>query len=223
MRDLLTVLKTAVRLVSGRGVYPSYAQDGEDVLVHSLLRKDDGVYVDVGAYHPILYSNTYSFYRRGWKGVVIDPNSAMRSLYKVFRPRDAFVHAGVAKVSETRPYYLFSDGAYNTFSKEDADALAKKEYPRLQETRNVACKPLSEILREQGITHIDFLTIDVEGLDREVLESHDWSIRPTVIAVEDNQFTVAAPEKSRVYEYLVQKGYHLAAFAPRTLIFSSSS
>ena len=70
--------KTLLKLVLGRGTFRSYSQFGEDALVNSLFRnKKYGIYVDVGAYHPILYSNTYALYRRGWRGFAIDPNPSL--------------------------------------------------------------------------------------------------------------------------------------------------
>jgi FkbM family methyltransferase len=213
------IFKTCAKLVMRHGVQYSYAQDGEDVLVESLLRKRNGFYVDVGAYHPILYSNTYSFYKRGWQGIVIDPNARIKPLYGFFRPRDRFVANGVSDKDEVRTYYAFSDGAYNTFSEVDAEERMKNPYLKFVEKKEIPCRTLASIIKEQNVTTIDFMTIDVEGLDLMVLQSHDWTIRPRVIAVEDNNFSVEELDKSTLYQFLVSKDYYLAAFAPRTLIF----
>jgi FkbM family methyltransferase len=219
---LFLVLKTLAKVVLGRGVRRSYSQDGEDILARAFLKKRNGFYVDVGAYHPILYSNTYNFYRRGWKGIVVDPNERMRPLYSFFRPRDIFVANGVSDKNETRTYYAFSDGAYNTFS--EAEAKERMENPHLKflGKREMRCRTLASILEEHSVTSIDFMTIDVEGLDLMVLESHAWSIRPRVIAVEDNDFLVEELDKSRVYQFLRAQGYRMVAMSPRTLIFEDS-
>ena len=91
---------------------------------------------------------------------------------------------------------MFKDGAYNTFV----------------EGNGMQLKTLNEIIKECGIDQIDFLTIDVEGMDLEVLETHDWSIKPTVIAIEAS---LGSPTQS----LLEGKGYKFVGKAGLTLIF----
>ena len=174
---------------------------------------------DVGAYHPTLYSNTYSFYRHGWNGIVIDPNSTMKPLYSFFRPRDQFVCAAIGAESRTGEYYRFSDGAYNTLTQSDAERSKQNKNLKFLGSKPVAIRPLKEVLHEAGVTEVDFLTIDIEGMDVEALMSYDWNMPPRVIAIEDNTFDAHAPEKSPACVYLTEKGYRLVSFSPRTLIF----
>lgn len=217
------ILKSFFKKYSGTDSNRSYSQDGEDVLAAIYLRTKKGVYVDVGAYHPIQYSNTYHFYKKGWSGVVIDPNPTFNKLYSFFRPRDVFVRSGIATESANKEYFVFSDGAYNTFSKERADEIAKNSYPKLKCVENRMVRPLSTILEEKHISRIDFLSVDVEGLETEVLQSHNWDIRPKVIAIEDNNFNFDSPHESELYRYLSKKGYKLVAGSPRTPIFVDSA
>lgn len=80
----------------------SYAQSGEDVVVDAILsRQKTGFYVDIGAYHPKVFSNTYLFYKRGWRGICVEPNPEAKILFQVARPRDVFVNVGV--MSEPLP------------------------------------------------------------------------------------------------------------------------
>lgn len=228
MTGIVHMLKTAAqyakalaKLALGRGVHISYAHQGEDAVLQGMLKwVKRGTYVDVGAYHPTLYSNTYAFYKKGWRGIVIDPNSEMRSLYALMRPRDVFVHAAVGEQAEERPYYMFSDGAYNSFDEARAREWKEVRGLDIREVRMIAFKPLSQILKEQGMQKIDFLNIDVEGLDFEVLKSHDWSIDTRVIAIEDETFNPDMPHENVIYSYLQGKGYVLSGLAGLTLIFS---
>jgi FkbM family methyltransferase len=126
----------------------------------------------------------------------------------------------VGKESDEREYYRFSDGAYNTFNREEAELRKAQKYPTFKDSRKISIRPLRDIVHEAGITHVDFLTIDIEGLEMEALESYDWNIPPTVIAIEDNSFSVEKANESPVYRFLTQKGYVLEALAPRTLIFT---
>lgn len=220
MHSLLQILRSLAKLAVGRGVRTSYSQDGEDLLVDSLLRKKNGTYVDVGAYHPILYSNTYAFYRKGWSGLVVDPNPSLKPLYSFFRPRDRFAEAAVGKAEAQVAYHRFKDGAYNTLSPGEAERWKKENRSPYLGATEVAVRPLRDILHEAGIATVDFLNIDIEGMDIEALESYDWSAPPSAIAIEDNSFDASTPDKSPVFRYLREKGYALSAFAPRTLIFT---
>jgi Methyltransferase FkbM domain len=74
-------------------------------------------------------------------------------------------------------------------------------------------------LHEANIRAVDFLSIDIEGMDVEALESYDWNIPPRVIAIEDNTFDAHTPERSGAFSFLKEKGYRLVSFSPRTLIF----
>src|SRR6266404_5627195 len=85
------ILKTAVKRILGRG---QGSQFGEDKIVASLL-PEKGTYLDIGAYHPHLYSNTYLLYKKGWSGTVVEPNPDMFVLWRVFRPKDTFVNCAV--------------------------------------------------------------------------------------------------------------------------------
>ena len=219
-QSVLQTAKTAVKLLLGRGVYKSYGQTGEDAVALALLRDVvRGTYLDIGAYHPVLYSNTYAFYRRGWSGIAIDPNVTMRPLWSLFRPRDQFVHAGVATNSGTKTFFMFNDGAYNTFDEHEAANRKKDKNLCFVGERQIAVVPLSAILAQYGISKIDFISVDVEGMDLAVLQSHDWSVPPRVIAVESVTFNPDAPYETAVYRYLRERGYRLGGMTAYTLLF----
>ena len=221
MKVLISFLKTLVKLVLGKGVVTSYGHQGEDAVLQATLKwVKKGVYVDVGAYHPVLYSNTYAFYKKGWQGIVIDPNSDMKPLYRLMRPRDTFVLSAVGEKPEEKTYYMFADGAYNSFDEGRARSWKESRGLDIKETRRVSFKPLSQILKEQSIQKIDFLNIDVEGYDFEVLKTHDWNIGTRVIAIEDETFNPDAPRDNAIYTYLHDKGYALVGLVGLTLIFS---
>lgn len=196
------VIKTGIKILLGRGIG---SQFGEDAVLQTILPKT-GFYVDVGAYHPHLYSNTYALYTKGWRGIVVEPNRDMKILFRIFRPRDTFVNAGIGK--GTLFYSSYTDAAYNGFN------TNVPSWVKLRAQYLVVCKPLAEIVR--GVARIHFLNIDVEGMDLEVLRSHDWSIPTDVIAVEGE-------EKSPTAEFLEGKGYQLYAVKGKTLIFMLGS
>ena len=66
----------------------SFSLEGEDVVINRLLNdKKDGFYIDIGAFDPILYSNTHMFYLKGWNGINIDPRSNSMDEFKRIRRR----------------------------------------------------------------------------------------------------------------------------------------
>jgi FkbM family methyltransferase len=158
-------------------------------------------------------------YRLGWKGLVIDANAQMRPLYRFFRARDTFVHTGVGRHTGINTYYKFSDGAYNTFSDKEAQIYKDASYPTFIGTEQVSIRTLADILETQQIKHIDVLSIDVEGLDIDVLMSHDWNTPPKIILIEDNNFDAENPTACGAYKFLHTRGYKLTANTGRTLFF----
>lgn len=211
-------------LVGTRSAF--YSQSGEDIIISKLLPQRKGFFVDVGAFHPKRYSNTYVLYRRGWRGINIEPSPRGVSLFKLFRGRDITIQAGVSEKEEIRTYYRFSHPGMNTFSREQAQEVQKKNWVRFLGTSEVSCLPLSTILETYvpKNTPLDLLTIDVEGLDLLVLHSNDFTrFSPKVIAIEVLDFTPAYPQNNPTYLFLTQRGYVLHAYTGLTLIFTRTS
>lgn len=167
----------------------SFAKSGEDLQVFQLLKqKTNGTYVDVGSHHPIKGSNSFFFYLRGWTGVCVDPNPDFKPLYLKYRPKDVFLNIGISEEAGSMEYYRLSDrlSVRNSFSKE---YINKNNLNReVKEINIIEVKPLKSIFdAEIPSKQIDFLTIDVEGLDLLVLKGNDWDkYRPSIICVESH-------------------------------------
>ncbi len=164
----------------------SYSQFGEDAFLNAFFGDvKQGYYVDVGAFHPYEISNTYLFYRRGWRGINIEPNPDHFRRFPACRPGDININAAVSTQAGVVPFTC--DGHYSgiddhTHLFRGRDASAKRV--------NVEALPLSQILDSHlpNAQAIDFLSVDCEGHDREVLESNDWGkYRPRVVLVEDQE------------------------------------
>jgi len=183
VRDVLPAASALLR--ASKSI--SFAQYGEDLLVAvSLLPRSRGFYIDVGAYHPWIGSNTYKLYLRGWHGLTIEPNPEAARLFRKWRPRDCHVIEGVARNSSTLDYYEFRDKKLNTFS----SSLAAEHVElgqSLVSKRAISCRPLQEIIDQQCRgTRIDLLSIDCEGLDYDALQTVDFERnRPVAILIED--------------------------------------
>jgi FkbM family methyltransferase len=203
----------------------SFGQEGEDILIDRLLQgKKEGFYVDVGAHHPRRFSNTRYFYDKGWKGINIDAMPGSMTLFEKERPKDINLEVGVSKTEGELVYYIFNEPALNTFSKTEADKKDGLNTYKIVETQKVFTYPLQNLLKKHlpEKTHIDFMTIDVEGLDLEVVASNDWEMyRPSLILVESlERYSITElPVKSEMYQTLRQNDYELVAKTMNTLFF----
>lgn len=208
--------------------YRSYSQDGEDMILKSFYESRKGYkgfFVDVGAHHPIRYSNTWYFYKKGWRGINIEPTPTAITAFQLLRRRDINLNIGVAPQKGTLRFYAFNEPALNTFSAEAAKkASASGRYNVIREL-DIPVVPLGEVLD----THlpagqvIDVLTIDVEGFDLDVLKSNDWEkYQPLHILVEEHVDleTIGA---SPIYRFLKEKGYSLVGKTFRNLVFKLPS
>lgn len=194
----------------------SYAQHGEDIVAEALLPQDTGFYVEVGAFHPVSISNTYLFYRKGWRGIVIDPSPDTAALFRRRRPGDLFLPCAVSDVENVRRFDLMPAG--ETSHLEGSGAFTGSAKPALRSIQ-VACRRLASILNESlpPGKPIDFLSVDTEGHDLNVLKSNDWNkYRPRVIAVEDFQTAAESP----VCRFLAEHGYVPAITARITRFFA---
>ena len=186
MRRRLTELRN--RLFGGHAT-KSYAQEGEDLVLARILdnlKIKTGFFVDIGAHHPTRFSNTYYFYKHGWRGINVDALPGTRKLFERMRSRDITVECGVGEKNGISTYFRFDEPALNTFSEQEAKRKNTPPYHMI-ETLQVPVVTLKQILDEHLPTgmKIDFMTIDVEGLDYEVICSNDWALyRPHLILIE---------------------------------------
>lgn len=204
----------------------AYSQDGEDMVLRRLFeRRKSGFYVDVGAHHPFRFSNTCYFYRQGWTGINIDPNPDAIQAFRRDRPSDINVCVGVSDMPGDIAFHFFNEPALNTFDAELAAERIRIPGYRLLETRSVPVRRLDDVLAEflPRNQKIDFLSIDVEGLDLSVLRSNDWNrFRPHLLLVEAHERTVLAIENDPINMFVVAAGYQLIAKTLNTLIFEDS-
>jgi FkbM family methyltransferase len=204
-----------------------YSQGGEDIIINSIFRKKrDGFFIDIGAYHPKHYSNTYLLSKKGWHGINVDPNPESIRLFEKYRPQDINLRLGIARNRTEADYYIFNQQSCNTFSPEQKDKMLKKSFIELIGQEKVLCLPLREVLQTHlpsEVTKIDLMNIDVEGMDIEVLHSNDWKKhRPTVVCIEDANFSLDTPEKSQVYSFLQGQGYQLHGLTGLSLILTDT-
>lgn len=211
-------------LLTGSFSRPYYSQWGEDVVLSGIFSgQRRGFYVDVGAFHPFHYSNTALLYKKGWRGLNIDPNPASIALFGFHRGGDTNLNYGVSEDAGDKPYYIFNHQSCNTFSEAQKEVMLKKSFIRLLSVRPIPCTPLQALIDAHGKGKvIDFLNVDVEGMSMEVLRSLDFSKNaPKVICVEDDDFNFNKPScGSEIFEYLTERGYALHSKMGRSTVYT---
>lgn len=201
----------------------SYSQEGEDIILKRIFEtQQKGFYIDVGAHHPMRFSNTYLFYKQGWKGINIDAMPGSMILFNKIRSKDINLERAVSNKKTALTYYMFNDSALNGFSEKlsiQRDGLM--EY-KIISTKKIDTYTLEEILDEYLPDNqpIDFLSVDVEGFDAEVLKSNNWAkYIPKVVLVESLTSDLENMQHNEVYNFLNERGYRLYSKTVNTLIF----
>lgn len=203
----------------------SWAQQGEDLIIDFLftqfIKCKMPAYLDFGANHPFHLSNTYYFYQKGSRGVNVEPDPSLIKSFQKKRANDVNLNTGVGKEKGNFDFYVMSSPTLNTFSKEMAEEYTRSSHygnPAIKEIINVPVVTANEILEKYFSTIENyFISIDVEGLDFEILQSIDFErFKPQVICIETN-----GRDEESVNSYLTEKGYLLYASNSTNCIFLS--
>jgi len=152
----------------------TYSQHGEDVFIWELVSKRHlagEIYVDVGANHPTSISNTYLFYRKGFSGICIEPNSELVRLHRWFRRRDEVFEIGIKNKPGIAELCISKTPVLSSFKKIDGQSLWKKTY--------VPVMSLDDVIGSLNPQRIFLLSIDTEGLNFEVIQGADHTLGMT--------------------------------------------
>jgi FkbM family methyltransferase len=222
-RRLAKRLARRLAMAFGRFCVPSYAQEGEDRVLWRLFGDEQkGFYVDVGAHHPMRFSNTYLFYREGWSGITIDADPKAAELFARVRPRDIHVTVGVSDAPGILTYHRFDESALNTFDPVLAEERARLGTYRPLPPIAVEVTPLSHILAAHlpAGREITFLSVDVEGYDVKVLRSNDWkAFRPRFVLAESLGASLATLASDGCCAFLRSVGYEPFAKTVNTVFY----
>lgn len=202
----------------------SWSQEGEDQILRRLFEQQStGFYVDVGAHHPKRFSNTYLFYRRGWSGINIDAMPGSMQSFRAIRPRDINLELGVGLDAGEKEYYIFNEPALNGFSKQlSMERESSYGIYKIIDVKKIKVEPLERIL-DSNLKYgqiIDFLSVDVEGLDFEVLKSNNWcKYRPQYVLVEILRSSLQDVVQNEISRFMLGHGYEVYAKCVNTVFF----
>ena len=191
----------------------TYSQNQEDLFINNYFKsKNNGFYIDIGCYHPIKYSNTALLYNRGWRGINIDMNQTSIDLFNIFRKRDKNICAAISNKNKKAVMYfdhLFSP--INTLDKNFSNIASKKISFNHHTEKQIYTQRFNEVIQKHNINikQIDFINIDVEAHDLEVLEGIDLSIfnaKMICIEIANNQNNI---KDKKLSDYLNKYNYDL--------------
>lgn len=179
-----------------------YSQYRQDMLLRFFLfnSKNDGVFIDIGGNHPITINNTYYFEQIGWSGLAFEPVKKNNLLWKEIRKTECLPIA-LGKEEAEMEFVEYEDDVMSGF-KDSVDFGGE-----IKDTYMVKVRPLKSVLAEYNISHVDFMSIDVEGGEMEVLEGIDFdAVDIYCILIENNK---GSKKAKQVRKYLIKNGYFL--------------
>ena len=183
----------------------SYAHSEEDLFILKKFKNKKGFYVDVGCHHPTRLNNCHLLYKNGWKGINIDISEFSIRLFNIVRRKDVNINLAVSlKQKKVRFYYDKPMSLYISLNK-------RKELNRFREIKS---DTLTSIIDKTKYLNkkIDFLSIDAEGKDFEVLKSLNFKkYDPKYICIEiySHRIVNFNIKKNEVYKFLIKKNYKL--------------
>ena len=154
------------------------AQSGEDKYIIKLFDEDfKGKFLDIGCYHPTRHNNTYELYKKGWSGINIDLNPLTIELFDFMRPKDVNINIGISdKDAEKELYFIDELDTQNTIDKNQLEFLKKHHNINQDQiiVKKIQTKNLETILNEYQFYNIDFMNLDIEGHELQVLKTLDF-------------------------------------------------
>ena len=214
------------KIKKNKHVKKSYSGGAIDLIVDYYFKdKKKGIYIDVGAYHPFKGSNTYKLFSKGWMGINIDLDYQTIDIFNNFRPKDENICAAVSEfVTEKKLFFHHNRSAINTL--EDKLGFRAKEIKKIKTTT------LNKILDNSKFKalDLDFLSIDVEGHELDVIKGLDLEKYPVKIIVIEHQDpemkkvefynqNIERTTQSDIYKYMKSRNYILINWLHSDLVF----
>jgi FkbM family methyltransferase len=192
----------------------SYAQRFEDLyLMRCFGGRSEGFYIDVGSGHPVYDNTSFAFYLKGWSGITAEPNPWLARLTRAVRPRDCHVEALVGAEAAEATFYLVDEFHGLSTMIESHARAARAQFGKSSQAVVVPVTTLKELCEQRAPAVFDFLKVDVEGAEQDVLLNGDWqSFRPKVVVVEALAPYTLAPAWQAWEPFIARHGYRYVWF-----------
>ncbi|MGL6076608.1 MAG: FkbM family methyltransferase [Fimbriiglobus sp.] len=192
--------------------FVSYAQNHEDVVLARVFPSHQGFYIDIGAASPTHHTITRHFYELGWTGINVEPLRRFYDQLVEYRPKDTNLNFAIADNDESRPFYVCEDSI--GMSTLDRGIASHLPATALNEDLLIPCMTLASLC-EQYVDdrQIDFLKIDVEGYEKQVLQGMDFQKwRPIVLLIEATEPGTTIPSHHDWEPIAINAGYTFTLF-----------
>ncbi len=185
----------------------SFAQNAEDVMIDRVFQKKTGFFIDVGAFHPIIDSVTKHFSQLGWRGINIEPDREIFAELERDRPNEINLCCAVGRNNGEAVLHQISVRQCSTIS-ESQFAQFDENLRGGSKNLTVPLRTLADICDEHANGEIDFLKIDAEGSERDIIEGADWDRhRPRLLLVEATVTGTSEPNWADWEPTLLSKNY----------------
>ena len=216
--------------IKGKKSYKkSFSGGAQDLIIDYFFKnKSKGIYLDVGCFHPFIGNNTYKLFQKGWKGINIDLDFHTIDLFNYFRKNDSNINIGVSDKTGNQDLYFFHNrAAINTLSQ-----LRGKNF---KEIKKINTDTLNNIIQATKFKDckIDFLSVDVEGYEMQVLKDFNFKkycpdlivveyLEPNLKQVEFHNQTLKNIFQSELYNFMIKNDYTMVNWLHSDLIFVSN-
>ena len=205
----------------------SYSQSGEDIIIDfiftNILNIKKPTYIDIGAHHPFYLSNTTIFYKKGCKGINIEPNPDLIKLFFRYRKKDINLNIGISDKNQILDFYIIDPPTMSGFSKEEALKMSSIHNFKIKDIKKIETYNLNEILTKYNNSKFpDFLNLDEEGLEETILNSIDFKTNyPKIICLETIEYSENGRGKknNNIINFLENNGYIVYADTNINTIF----
>ncbi|MDA8822785.1 FkbM family methyltransferase [Candidatus Pelagibacter bacterium] len=211
----------------------SYSLTGIDLIVDYMFKNKTGFFIDIGCNHPVYNNNTYKLYKRGWNGINIDIDKKSIDLFNIFRKKDLNLNIAISSSENTKEFINFHEKSpINRLKNKDDDLNSFK----FESVKKIKSSTLNSVIDNSIYKKkkIDFVSIDVEGHELEVIKGFDLEkYKPSVIIIEYldlkiekleiNYFDLENVLNSEIYKLMISNGYKFVNWLHSDLIFVRNS
>ena len=216
--------------IKGKKSYKkSFSGGAQDLIINYFFKnKSKGIYLDIGCFHPFIGNNTYKLFQKGWNGINIDLDFHTIDLFNYFRKNDSNINIGVSDKTGNQDLYFFHNrAAINTLSQ-----LRGKNF---KEIKKIKTDTLNNIIQATKFKDckIDFLSVDVEGYEMQVLRDFNFKkycpdlivveyLEPNLEQVEFHNQSLKNIFQSELYNFMIKNDYTMVNWLHSDLIFVSN-
>ena len=224
--NLIKILYFKIQSLKKKNISKTYCTGAQDLLINYFFKsKKNGFYIDVGCYHPFNGNNTKLLYDKGWSGINIDLDFHTIDFFNYIRARDENINVAISDTNSEKDLYFFHN-------RSAINSLSQVRKGSEKEIKKIKAQTLNSVIENSKFKQkkLNFLSIDVEGHELEVLKGFDLNkYSPELVVVEFIDYKMKEIEfhnqslntimSSEVYKLMINNNYHLVNWIHSDLFF----